>query len=53
MRWNAHGPDGLADRRKTNRGRAKLTAGQLAALFDALQKEPPDGGVWSGPRVAW
>ena len=51
-RWNAHGPEGLADRRKANRSAGKLTAGQLAELYGALQKEPPDGGLWSGPKVA-
>jgi transposase len=51
-RWNAHGPDGLADRRKGNRSQGKLTAPQQAELFDALQHEPPDGGLWSGPKVA-
>jgi transposase len=51
-RWNAHGPEGLADRRRHNRSPGKLTAGQLAELYDALQEEPPDGGLWSGPKVA-
>ena len=51
-RWNALGPDGLADRRKANRSPGKLTAGQQAAVYDALQGEAPDGGLWSGPKVA-
>jgi transposase len=51
-RWNAHGPDGLTDRRKANKSPGKLTAPQQAALFDALQREAPDGGLWSGPKVA-
>ena len=52
-RWNADGPDGLADRRKaTNGGKAKLTAEQQAELFAALQPPPPDGGLWTGPKVA-
>jgi transposase len=51
-RWNAHGPEGLADRRRHNQGRGTLTAQQQAELFDALQKEPADGGLWSGPQVA-
>ena len=51
-RWNAHGPAGLADRRQHNKSSGKLTATQLAELFDALQQEPPDGGLWSGPKVA-
>jgi transposase len=51
-RWNAQGPDGLADRRRHNKSPGKLTAAQLAELYDALQKEPADGGLWSGPKVA-
>ena len=51
-RWNALGPAGLADRRRANRSPGKLTAGQQAAVYDALQHEPPDGGLWSGPKVA-
>jgi transposase len=50
-RWNAYGPAGLADRRKANKSPGKLTAAQQAELFDALQQEPPDGGLWSGPKV--
>ena len=51
-RWNAQGPAGLTDRRKANRSPGKLTPAQQAELFDALQAEPPDGGLWSGPKVA-
>ncbi len=52
-RWNAEGPGGLADRRAVkNGGKPKLTAEQRAELFTALQGPPPDGGLWSGPKVA-
>ena len=52
-RWNAEGPDGLADRRAArNGGRHKLSAEQQAALFEALQGRPDDGGLWTGPKVA-
>jgi transposase len=52
-RWNAEGPAGLADRRATtNGGQAKLSAEQQAALFEALQARPDDGGLWTGPKVA-
>jgi transposase len=52
-RWNAEGPDALADRRAArNGGRPKLTAEQQAELYDALQQPPPDGGLWTGPKVA-
>jgi transposase len=51
-RWNDHGPDGVADRRAGNGAEPKLTARRRAALYAALQKRPPDGGVWTGPKVA-
>jgi transposase len=51
-RWDEHGPEGLTDRRATNRGRSRLSDEQRAELFAALQKRPPDGGLWSGPKVA-
>lgn len=52
-RWNAMGPDGLADRRAAiNGGKPKLSDEQQAALFEALQGRPDDGGLWSGPKVA-
>lgn len=50
-RWNEHGPDGLTDRRSNNRGRPRLSPDHHAALFAALKKRPPDGGLWSGPKV--
>ena len=51
-RYNAHGPEGLTDRRQGNGARFKLTPPQQAELFAALQKPPADGGLWSGPKVA-
>jgi transposase len=51
-RWNARGPDGLADGRKGNGSEPKLTARRRDALYAALQKRPPDGGLWTGPKVA-
>jgi transposase len=51
-RWNAEGPDGLADRRAgTCGGRGKLTTEQQIDLWAALQQPPPDGGLWTGPKV--
>ena len=51
-RWNAPGPDGLVDRGAvTNGNHPKLTPGQQAALHEALQQPPPDGGLWTGPEV--
>jgi transposase len=51
-RWNDHGPDGLADRRANNRGKPALTDGPRAELFAALKRRPPDGGLWTAPKVA-
>ncbi len=52
-RWNAEGPAGLADRRAARSGgRPKLSDEQQAALFEALQGRPADGGLWTGPKVA-
>jgi transposase len=52
-RWNADGPSGLADRRvATNGGHSKLTTDQQVELWDALQRPPRDGGLWTGPKVA-
>ena len=51
-RYNAHGPDGLADGRRGNGADPKLTPEQQAELYAALQGEPPDRGLWTGPKVA-
>jgi transposase len=51
-RWNAAGPDGLTDGRKGNGSDPKLTPRRRDALYAALRDRPPDGGLWSGPKVA-
>ena len=52
-RYNTDGPAGLGDGRHANPGQpALLTAAQQEELRQALAVPPPDGGVWSGPRVA-
>ena len=51
-RWNAHGPDGLRDGRRENRGRPRLSSRQQVHLISALNGRAPDGGLWSGPKVA-
>src|SRR3954468_23369863 len=52
-RWNAQGPAGLADRRvRAHGGQGKLTAEQHVDLWAALRRSPPDGGLWTGPKVA-
>jgi transposase len=50
-RWNAAGPAGLADGRRGNGSEPKLTPRRRDALYAALQKRPPDGGLWTGPKV--
>jgi transposase len=52
-RYNREGPAAVEDRRHHNRGAAPLlTAEQCAALATALEGPAPDGGLWSGPKVA-
>ena len=51
-RWNESGPDGLVDQRAGNGAKPKLTARRWDALDAAVQKRPPDGGLWTGPKVA-
>ena len=53
-RYNARGPDAVADARATNPGSRQpyLTAEQEDTLRAALALPHPDGGVWNGTRVA-
>ena len=52
-RYNEGGPDGLGDRRRGNAGaKPLLGAADEAALRAALAVRPPDGGLWTGPKVA-
>ncbi len=52
-RYNAAGPAGVGDRRRGNPGAGPLlTAAQQAELRAALARPAPDGGVWTGPKVA-
>ncbi|MCP5109439.1 MAG: helix-turn-helix domain-containing protein [bacterium] len=52
-RWNASGLDDLGDRRRANGGaKPLLDASGLAALAEALEGSPEDGGLWSGRQVA-
>jgi transposase len=52
-RWNAQGPAGLADRRVgTHGGHPELATEPPIDLWAALQQPPPDGGLWTGPKVA-
>jgi transposase len=52
-RYNAEEPAGVGDRRPTNPGRAPVLAAEQRAELDAALDGPaPDGGLWSGPKVA-
>lgn len=53
-RYNHEGPDSAINRSKTRRtsSRSLLTPEQQAELALALQRPAPDGGRWSGPKVA-
>lgn len=52
-RSNADGPTGIGDRRHGNPGQTPLRS---PALWDALDQvlatDPPDGGLWTSPKVA-
>ena len=53
QRYRERGPAGLADGRQRSVGAAPLLAeDQQRDLRQALQKRAPDGGVWTGPKVA-
>ena len=53
-RYNALGPAGMADRRRTHARRQALalTAEQQADLLAAVQGPPPRGELWTGRLVA-
>jgi transposase len=51
-RWNEHGPRGISDRRSGNGARPRLTDRQRSQLRAALRRRPPDGGLWTGPKLA-
>jgi transposase len=52
-RYNAGGPAALGDGRHASPGRVPLLdAAGMADLHAALAGPAPDGGLWSGPKVA-
>lgn len=52
-RYNADGPSGLGDGRHRNRGQEPLLSPDLQEeLRQAMKQEPPEGGLWNGPKVA-
>lgn len=53
QRYNQFGPEALGDRRRRNGARARLlTPALLDKLRTRLRTPPPDGGVWTTPKVA-
>ena len=53
QRWNQAGEPGIRDRRLTLPGAPPLlTSEQQQELDQILDQPPPDGGLWSGPKVA-
>lgn len=51
-RYDAHGPDAWADRRRDNGAAPELSTEQQARRLAAPRVAPPDHGLWSGPEVA-
>ncbi len=52
QRYRNLGATGLIDGRKHHTTPALLSALHLQALREALQHPPPEGGAWTGPKVA-
>lgn len=52
QRYRTLGAAGLRDGRQRRPTRPLLSTAQQQALHKALQQPPPDGGVWTGPKVA-
>lgn len=51
-RYNQEGPESLRDRRHHNPGqKPKLTLEEQRKVREALQGPPPDGGLWTGPKL--
>src|SRR3954462_691829 len=52
-RDNAHGPQALGDlRRRNGTSPSVLRPDLLEKLKARLREPPPDGGLWTGPKVA-
>jgi transposase len=52
-RYNAHGLQALGDlRRRNGRSPSVLKPDLLDKLQDRLREPPPDGGLWTSPKVA-
>lgn len=53
-KYNQNGPEAVKNRTQKRQGspRSLLSRDQQQELKQALQFPPPDGGDWSGPKVA-
>ena len=51
-RYNAHGPQALGDLRRRSTSPSILRPDLLEKLKARLLEPPPDGGLWTGPKVA-
>ena len=52
-RYNAQGPQALGDRRRRNGTSPSVVKPDLLdKLKDRLREPPPDGGLWTSPKVA-
>ena len=52
QRYNEEGPSGLLDKRKRNKSEKLLNPELMHKLERALESRPPDGGLWTSPKVA-
>jgi transposase len=51
-RGSGEGADGLCDGRKANKRARLLSPAQEVELAEAIDGDAPDGGLWTGPKVA-
>jgi hypothetical protein len=53
-RYNAQGPQALGDlRRRNGTSPSVLKPDLLDKLKDRLREPPPDGGLWTSPKILW
>lgn len=53
-RYNKDGPQSVEDQHEINPGgkKSRLDSKQQDELLEALRRDPPGGGVWTGAKVA-
>src|ERR1051325_287435 len=52
QRYNEGGAEAVPDRREAQPGPPPLVAAVASELDAALRSTPPDGGLWTAPKVA-